>query len=149
LYVPEFNCRIIRARCEQIRVLWIPFHAVDILCMSLSVSNQIKCISICKSSAFRKIEKLLGEILITLCLNCLVIICIYYANIESAKLGKSFSLVFCPWFLPCFPWCNIGHEQILHTTSYHNASPSKQIFYEIIGFHFHDGNRVLYPSSKM
>ena len=38
------------------------------------------------------------------------------------------SLIF-PWFLPCFPWFNIGPEQILHTTSisdnlntYHYAS---------------------------
>ena len=50
----------------------------------------------------------------------------------SAKSGKSFSLIF-PWFLPCFPWFNIGPEQIPHTTpisdnlnTYHYASLLKQ-----------------------
>ena len=42
------------------------------------------------------------------------------------------SLIF-PWFLPCFPWFNIGPEQIPHTTpisdnlnTYHYASLLKQ-----------------------
>ena len=41
------------------------------------------------------------------------------------------SLIF-SWFLPCFPWFNIGPEQILHTMpisdnfiTYHYASPFK------------------------